>query len=358
MKIGVIRFLDKYIGGFLCVFFSLFLRKKKIEGRTILAIQLWGVGESILTLPALKELEHVTVLVTERNKDIYVGHAKTIIIDTTPLSIIGFIFSHYHEYDVVIDCEEYLNTSAIIAFFVAKSSIGYSHGIRSRLYTQTVPYDDKQYVAQTFMDLLKPLGVHQKVTHLVALNYSIEDKEKVDSFLRKHQLKKNDFLVGIAVGVAESAKSRMWPVERFAELADHLARQRKAKILFIGAPHEKELHDSVRSRMNNDSLNTCGFFSLPQLFYLVKCCSLIIGNDSGIMHIGEAMGTKTVGLFGPNLPVRFGPLHGTSIYKGHICEYSPCINVHKGEIPDCYYTGKEYQKCMKHISVDDVYSKI
>ena len=49
--------------------------------------------------------------------------------------------------------------------------------------------------------------------------------------------------------------------------------------------------------------------------------------------------TKTIGLFGPNLPVRFGPYgkKNVSIYKGHNCQYSPCINVHKGQVPDCLY---------------------
>ena len=63
------------------------------------------------------------------------------------------------------------------------------------------------------------------------------------------------------------------------------------------------------------------------------------------MHIAAAMNVKAIGLFGPNLPVRFGPLNKKSkaIYKEMPC--SPCINVHKGQVPECMHgeTSKDYQ---------------
>ena len=85
---------------------------------------------------------------------------------------------------------------------------------------------------------------------------------------------------------------------------------------------------------------------------------MFIGNDAGPMHIAAAQGVKTIGLFGPNLPVRFGPYgkKNESIYRGHNCQYSPCINVHKGKVPDCLYpkNSRDYQKCMKNIKVREV----
>ena len=74
------------------------------------------------------------------------------------------------------------------------------------------------------------------------------------------------------------------------------------------------------------------------------------------MHIASAMNIKTIGLFGPNTPTRFGPLNKKSkaIYKKMPC--SPCINVHKGQVPECFYSevSKDFQKCMKEIKVNDV----
>ena len=102
--------------------------------------------------------------------------------------------------------------------------------------------------------------------------------------------------------------------------------------------------------------NFAGKFTLRQTFYLISKCNVFIGNDSGPMHIAAAQGVKTIGLFGPNLPLRFAPLNKKSIslYKKMPC--SPCINVHKGQVPECIYSkdSKDFQKCMKAIKAEDV----
>ena len=55
---------------------------------------------------------------------------------------------------------------------------------------------------------------------LEKLNYLKFDKKNVDSLLKK--LKINGKIVGLGVGAAESAKSRIWPPDRFAQVADYL----------------------------------------------------------------------------------------------------------------------------------------
>ena len=74
---------------------------------------------------------------------------------------------------------------------------------------------------------------------------------------------------------------------------------------------------------------------------------LVVANDSGPMHISAAMGTPTVGLFGPNLPERFGP-------------YGPkCIGLRKDSRPACIFPFRSrFPYCrhdhMKYIEVGDV----
>ena len=80
LKIKIIKFIDKYIGSVVCLILSfskLFSSKKHVKIKRILVIQLWGIGESILTLPAINSLRkkflnsNIDILVTERNKDVY-----------------------------------------------------------------------------------------------------------------------------------------------------------------------------------------------------------------------------------------------------------------------------------------------
>ena len=362
MGIKLIKFIDRYIGTVSCLILAMvnmiLPKHRDIKIKNILILQLWGIGETILTLPAVKELRHnfpeaeITILATDRNKDVYSGlrlFNKLITLKLNPFSIKLFMLRNFKKYDLVIDFEEYLNISSIISFFVGKKRIGFSHGARALLYTDTVKYNDKQHVVQTHLDLLKPLGAVKKADRLEKMFVSANDKKIADNFIRKNKLKK---IVGIAPGAAESARSRMWPKENFARLADELAG--KYDVVFIGSKEESSLVEGIKSLIKNKAINAAGKISLKQTFYLISKCSLFISNDTGPMHIAAAMGVKTIGLFGPNLPIRWGPFGkgNLSVYKGDACEYSPCINVHKGQVPECMFG--EDNRCMKAISVEDV----
>ncbi len=371
----IIKLIDNYVGNVLCNFLGLFSKKnnKSTDINKILVVQLWGIGETILTLPSIEALKkkfpgaEINVLVTERNKDVFYNNKnlnKTILIKLNLFSVFNFILKNIGKYDLVVDMEEYLNISAIISFFTGKKRIGFSHNSRSKLYDIRVKYNDKQHAVQTFVDLVRKLDFVYDANKLPKLNFSENDKKFVDKFLRNNSTKKSDFVVCVAPGAAESAKSRMWPHDSYAELCDEIISRYKAKIIFIGDENETELVENIQKSIDNKDrvINTAGQLNLTQLFYLITKAKLFIGNDAGPMHIAAAQGIKTLGLFGPNLPLRFGPYGKGNIglYKGYNCEFSPCINVHRGEVPDCLYprSSNDYQKCMKNISVNDVLREI
>ena len=370
------KFVDRHIGRLICYFLGLFNRKKQIGNSKItriLVIQLWGIGETILTLPAIEALRkkfpkaEINVLATSRNREVYFKNQnlnKVLEIKSNPFSVFAFIIHNMKRYDLAVDMEEYLNVSAIISFFAGKYSVGYSHDSRAKLYSKKVKYDDKQHVVQTFLDLARALDSDYDSERLPRLNFKDSDKKLVEKFLKDNKIKGTDFIVCVAPGAAESAKSRMWPFESYAELCDEIVDRHKAKVIFVGNLNENEFITGIQDKMDNKSstINSAGKITLNQLFCLISKSKLFVGNDSGPMHIAAAQGVKTLGLFGPNLPLRFGPYGKGNIglYKGNNCEFSPCINVHKGQVPDCLYpkNSNDYQKCMKNISVNDVLKEI
>ena len=142
VSIKLIKFLDKYLGLLTCLILSInkFIKNKKVSNyNDILIIQLWGLGETILTLPAIKALRekykksHISVLVTSRNKEVFYNN-KNIneikVLNLNPFSIKLFVLKNLRKFDLVIDMEEYLNISSIVAFFTGKERIGYSNGMR------------------------------------------------------------------------------------------------------------------------------------------------------------------------------------------------------------------------------------
>lgn len=364
MGIKQIKFLDKYLGGPLCSALSIFNKGKRKGFNSILIIQLWGIGETILTLPAIRAVRkrfpdsRISVLTTGRVREIFLLDRdidNVISLKLNPISIAGFILKNKKRFDLVIDFEEYLNISAIISLFAGKYRIGFNHSRRSLLYNEKTEYNDRQYAARAFLDVVKLAGTADNPA-LLKLDIPKEDKREVEKLLSAEGITKKDFVVGIAPGAAESAKSRMWPSGRYAELADILAERHKAKIIFIGSKEEGSLIKEVISQMGHKkgAVDFAGKVNLRQLFYLIERCCLVISNDTGPMHIAMAQGVKVIGLFGPNLPLRWLPesRNSASIYKKQEC--SPCINVHLGEVPECRWHGNDYQKCMKAIEVGDV----
>ena len=372
MNVGVVKWLDKYLGTPLCYFFGLLKIPWKLDDpKRILVIQLWGIGESILTLPSIAALRklypkaRIELLCTPRIAEVYRKNEDIDMlrkVDLGPLSVLKFAIGHAKRYDLVIDMEEYLNISSLISYLVGKHRVGFSHGARSLIYHRQVPYNDKQHVVQTFLDLIRTIGSGEKGEKLLPLKTTPKENKEAQRVIRKNGEKGK--IVAIAPGAAESAKARIWPIEGYAELSDYILHHYPSTILFTGTEEEKELIDSIMAKMDikAGAVNLAGKLTLPELFALLEKVDLFIGNDSGPMHIAAAQGTRTIGLFGPNLPVRFGPYGKkcAGIYKGGICKFSPCINVHWGEVPDCLYpkAGPDYQKCMKNISVGDVISEV
>ena len=69
----------------------------------------------------------------------------------------------------------------------AKKQIGFSHGLRSKLYNKKVKYNDQQHVVKTYLDLGLLLGIKQTKDKLVKLKYTKEDANAVEELLKKKE---------------------------------------------------------------------------------------------------------------------------------------------------------------------------
>jgi heptosyltransferase II len=366
MNIPIIRIIDKYIVG--AAISLLWIIKPLIRiirfnkpKNNILCIQLWGIGETVLTLPAVEKIKNkypkkkLSVLTTSRNSAVYEDQLfvdEIITINISIISVVSFIFGNFRKYEMVFDFEEYLNISSLIAFMTGCSTYGYGHGLRGAIYDFKAEYDDTKHVVSTFLDLARLIDKDAKDPNRLT---ELKGPLNFDSGLN---LKENNKVIGICSGAAESGRSRIW--SNYSELAERILKKDSiTTIAFIGTLNEKESIDKIIEKIKHEGkneriFNLAGRFTLHELFAFIKQCDLFISNDTGPMHIAAAQGVWTIGLFGPNLPERFGPYgisrdgrNNISIYKKTDC--SPCINVHLGSIKEC-----DNAVCMKRITVDDV----
>jgi ADP-heptose:LPS heptosyltransferase len=89
---------------------------------------------------------------------------------------------------------------------------------------------------------------------------------------------------------------RRWPAERFAAVGDALAAD-GACIAVNGGPDERALVAEVVRAMRAPVLDLTDSLSLRALAALLAHAKLVISNDTGPLHLAQAVGTRTVGIF-------------------------------------------------------------
>jgi len=354
---------DRWIGGLLVLLFAPFSRcgaqREGAAPSRILVVRLWTLGETLLTAPLVAELRQrfpaaeITILCRRANRpviEMFPGVDGILLFEADTLFA---LLRSFRRFDLAVDTEPWFRVSALLSFWLARRRIGFSHGVRRRLYTDRVDFDDRQYEAQTFLDLLRPLGARATFFGFPALRIPSGEEEAALRLLEGLPERREAPAVGMCPG-AEDALYRMWPAERFAQAADALAEAEGAWILLVGSPSEREVCGRVAALMRRRDRvrNLAGTTTLPGLFALLRRLDLLVTNDTGPMHAAAAVGTPTVALFGPNLPVRFAPRtpHCAVIFHGD--EDNPVIDVHRGKIP----AGNKpaYGASMRRITVDEV----
>ena len=98
----------------------------------------------------------------------------------------------------------------------------------------------------------------------------------------------------VALGVGASASRRQWPADRFAHVADVLVERLAAQVVLVGAEDAKCAAEEVQAQSNKVALNLVGKTSIGVLGELLRRADLVVGNDSGPIHIAAAVGTSAV----------------------------------------------------------------
>jgi len=349
------RGIDKTIGTPLINTLSLLKRRRKAVPEEVLFTKLWAIGESVLTLPLIQQFKQkypntkVTILCRNQNKAVYNNQPFIDNIEVFEPHNILTLTKQYKKYDLAFDLEPYLKLSALLTNHLSQKTIGFSHGPRAKLYDQLVHYDDKTHAVNTFLNLLKPLNIKPKVPNkLITLKYSKSDKRKVNNFFNK--LPKRRPIIGMTVTSAGTATWRRWSPHKFAQLADKLIKKHNAIVLIPDTTNHHNYIEQIINQMEQKEsvYNLAGNFTLKQLFRLTEKCNIYISNDTGPLHIAAAQGTNTIGLFGPNTPVRYAPYgkNNLSLYKS---KESPIINPHLGSFK------RPSQNWMEKITVNNVF---
>ena len=109
--------------------------------------------------------------------------------------------------------------------------------------------------------------------------------------------------------------TKLWPAERFGELADHLYEQHGVVSYITYGPGEEELAQAVASHARSGAAQVMAS-TLKQFVALARRAALFVGGDTGPLHLAAAAGAPVVGIYGPTLPARNGPFNPQDITVG------------------------------------------
>jgi ADP-heptose:LPS heptosyltransferase len=111
----------------------------------------------------------------------------------------------------------------------------------------------------------------------------------------------------VAIHPGAGAPLKQWPPEQWAEVARSLRASHRARIFLTGGPGEHELVEQIAARLSPRPPTVVGATSIGQLAALFQDCRVVLGCDSGPLHLAAAVGARTARLYGPTDTEEFGP---------------------------------------------------
>lgn len=195
------------------------------------------------------------------------------------------------------------------------------------------------------LDLLEAMGI-EATDKAPFIAIKPEAELWADELFKKESILKSDKLLAIHPGA--SCPSKIWPRERFAEVADALALKYGFKVLLIAGPRDSAVAQEVLAGLRCPVVNLAGKTSVAHLASVLKRCALFISNDSGPVHIASAVGVPVISIFGRSQkglgPLRWGPVgkDGYVLHKPMGCIECLAHNCRKDFL------------CLKAITVSDV----
>jgi lipopolysaccharide heptosyltransferase II len=111
----------------------------------------------------------------------------------------------------------------------------------------------------------------------------------------------------IVIHPGASTPIKRWNAQNWAIVADRLAARLDAAVVFTGSDREHSHAWEVMDHVEHTSVSVVGETNLSQLAALYSGARVVLGPDTGPLHLAVAAGAPTVHLYGPADPALFGP---------------------------------------------------
>jgi ADP-heptose:LPS heptosyltransferase len=286
----------------------------------ILFLRLGGIGDILLTTAALKSVKEK---LPSCEVHYFAGEKAAPILENNPYIDKLIIYRESHikarrlaivrkqaqwfketfndiKYDYVIDLESNYHTAYISTFIPAKERFGFTitdwrRAAYNLLYSKRFRFDrDNIYLAEKYLAILLFLNITPGDTK-TTLAISPAEKKKAQEYFASTNPK------GTKILLSDSGDwvTKKWPAEYWAKLIELVSAEKKDVTFYALAGPGNENTIQYLISKNYQNLYVTPKSNLRDFAALVSCGDILVSCDSGVRHIGVALGLKTIGLFGP-----------------------------------------------------------
>jgi lipopolysaccharide heptosyltransferase I len=211
-------------------------------------------------------------------------------------------------YSAVIDLQGLLKSAVLARAVGAERTIGFaSQHLRERtagpFYTHRVDPTEPHVIFKN-LALLAPLGSRDtRVAFPLEIPHSTVAETAIARFAAAPYA---------VINPGAAWPNKRWPADRFGGLAAALSDRFALRSLVLWGPGEEALAEQVVTA-SHGAAQTAPATSITDLFAIASRARILISGDTGPLHIGGAVGTPLVALFGPTRAERNGPWSATDI---------------------------------------------
>jgi heptosyltransferase-2 len=248
-------------------------------------------------------------------------------------------------FDIVVDLQANLNSRRMIRHLRARRVLRHRKPRFGRFFTVYLPWVWKAaqpHTLETYFRTLEPLGVGYS-GEVPRIDPTAEMLTEVTARVGTGPF------VGICPGSSSEHKS--WGEGRFADLASLLAE--KQDIMVVGAEQDRAVVERILQRIPGGRISTYVGDNIGRIAACLSLCSVTVTNDSGLMHLAGAVGSRPVAIFGPTSPLLgFAPAAEGAVVLTLDLPCSPCS--YHGNKP----CRLERRACMEDITPEHVASTV
>ncbi len=330
------------------------------------------IGDAVMCLPSLMDMRNyfdrskVTILARPTIAELLRGHSA---ID----DVLVYDYQGEHQglvglwklgrlvnkkrFDCAILFQNAFEAAILTLLSGISSRIGYATDGRGWLLTQPVPLlgSMAMHHIRYYQHLVQAITNVSPQDRAPLLVMTPEEKATCESTFPDVFQHPEMMVIGLNPGSVYGSAKR-WLPERFAEVGDRLIESLTRAVsgiplvrcVIVGGKGEEDIGASIAKHMTHQPIILSGKTTIRELMGILTRCAVLVTNDTGPMHMAQALGVPVVAIFGSTDPHTTGPLGPLQDSVRAQVRCSPCL----------LRTCPIDHRCMTHVSVEQVLDKV